>query len=993
MLSPVSGESPDLARMESAPNGLLSTRGVHTLKLDLAQGDVESPTIWLTPEATSQHDHCRSPELPICFGGYQALALLDTGAAYSCVESKWLHQNASGIRILSTLPIRKAHVIGAVGGQTTRIKQQVLVNVTIPGASFLLNFLVVPKLVRPVIIGMHSLLRMKAEIKTHEGTLSVYTQDDKQITLTYCPDAVRRPTSETPSILISVIDVNALNLPAQLKSELSEGQLIKLRDILEKYENVFSDQPGRVKNFLFSLRVSPSIQNFKMRHYPVPLHFKEQVGREIERMLQLGIIEKGPSPFINPLRIVKKSDGSLRLCLDARNLNQYLLSEGEAPPGLDEVFSIFRGAALFSSFDLTNSFWQVTLEPSSRPYTAFLFDNTTYQFVVVPFGLKTSTSALLRALSHIFNLESRTFCLRFVDECLVLSPDVDSHLHHLEYILGTFSRSGLTLKLGKTQWFQPEIKFLGMIIHSHGIRPDCERIQAIQNYHRPTNIRELRGYLGFINFYRRFQPNLARVTLPLTGLLRKGTKWQWTSEIERAFQESKETFAQHVLLCFPEPGEPFYISADASGHCVGAHLYQIREDGHHPIAFTSQSLDCHQQLYSVSELELLAIATALKKFRNYVIGAKVIVRTDHRALEHLQNSHPSSPRLSRLMLSLQEYDLEIQYVPGSENLIADCLSRYCSTHGSPPTSHGVLIASINLPHSLQTFCGDIAQFQKRDPRLRGIFERTKKHHGLTNNNLLHNGVLYQRVNDGWRILLPSQIISELTRFIHESYSHIGVRKCLTIIREAFHDRCLKKRVRLDIRSCLVCQQTKTSHAMHAKMLTVSAAHPRDLVAVDFYGPLPSSPENFRYILVMLDIATKFVRLYPLLKASGSAVLDCMVHDYIPNYGNVKAILSDNGTQFTSALWKSKMRQLNIKSIRTSIRHPAANPAERYMGTLAQYLRASLYREPHTRWCTKLRSVEVSMNETAHSTTLTVPASLFLGRPSLRAWSEHVPESP
>ncbi|BES91521.1 multicellular organismal development [Nesidiocoris tenuis] len=711
-------------------------------------------------------------------------------------------------------------------------------------------------------------------------------------------------------------------------------------------------------------------------------------------MEELGLIERSNSPYINPLRIVQKADGALRLCLDARNVNQYLIAEGEVPPGFNELFSIFQGASFFTSFDLTSSFWQISLAPSSRKYTAFMFSNTIYQFVVVPFGLKTSTSALLRALSQIFPHESVSFCVRFVDECLILSQDINAHLTHLEYVLRKFHSCGLTIKLSKTQWFQKQIKFLGMIIYSHGIKPDLDRVQAILDYRRPKNIRELRSYLGFINFYRKFQPNLSKIVHPLTKLLRKDVKWSWTEEIERAFVDSKTAFSNNVLVCFPQPGRIFYVSTDSSGSCIGAHLYQVDQaGGHHPISFVSRSLNKHEISYSTTELELLAVAFALKKFRFYILGTKVVIRTDHRALTHLTVSLPSSPRLSRFMLALQEYDYTLEYVPGKENLIADCLSRYSHTHEDSIIPNQVLIAALDLPQDLQFQFDNLATLQERDPRLYNIFQRLRKQNLNNDCDRIENGLLYHKFKEKWKLCLPSSCVDSLVQFVHHQYSHIGVRKCLLIIREMFYHKCLKKRIRSLIRACLICQRIKVAPTQHSPMLTIPSRQPREIVAIDFYGPLPPSPTNFRYVLVMVDIATKFVRLYPLLKASGAAVIDCLTQDYIPNYGPVKSLLSDNGTQFTSSMWSEKMRHLQIKSIHISIRHPSANPAERYMSTLAQYMRATLYGMSHNRWSEKLGDIEVSMNDSPHASTGQVPATLFLGRGTPRPWDSSFPPSP
>uniref|UniRef100_A0A0A9VWG3 RNA-directed DNA polymerase n=1 Tax=Lygus hesperus TaxID=30085 RepID=A0A0A9VWG3_LYGHE len=909
---------------------------------------------------------------------------------HTCVSQEWVEKNIARLHIASQLPVSKTHVVGAGGHKSPNIKNQLLIRMKILHAEFLINCLVVKGLIKPIIIGMQTLAQMKATIHIADGSLSFCDGDGKPFKVLYNSNNNECNDEHGPTN-VTFIDVQSLNMSPVFKTTLSGEQWNRFHVLVNSFKGVFSDLPGRLRDFEYELRVSPQITNFKARHYPVPVHLRDRVRAEIERMQEIGVLEKCHSSFINPLRIVHKQDGSLRLCLDARNLNQYLLDEPEGPPGLDNVFAMFQGAQVFTSFDLTNSFWQVPLAKSSRKYTAFLFENQVFAFKVVPFGLKSSTSALLRALGDLFPLESATFCLRFVDEILIFSQSLEDHFHHIEFVLRMFSDNGLTIKLGKTQWLKAEVKFLGYILSGEGLKADPERVQAILEYECPKNLKQLRAFIGFINFYRRFQPNLASLVEPLTYLLKKGIRWVWTEEMQNSFEKIKQAFAEHVKLCLPVMNRTFYLSTDASGKSVAAHLYQIDEEGSpYPIAFVSRLLNEHERRYSISELELLAIHFGINKFRMWLQGTKFVVRTDHRALEHLQTSVLNSPRLSRLILSLQEFNYKIEYVPGNQNEIADCLSRFTSRLSNDPPDPGIPIFIIQDSPEIQEIFENFSNLQRSDSRLRYIRERVGKGGIILRSYRLQEEILYHLVRERWKIEIPSSVVDKLILYVHNKFLHSGVKKTLHILKESFTFKSLRKRTRALIKSCNICQRVKGGTYLHAPALSVPSDSPRNLVAIDFYGPLPETPNRFKFIIVVLDIATKFVRLYPVIKASGAAVLDCLLLDYMPRYGQIRKVMVDNGTQFTSALWRSKLRIANIECTHIAIRHPSANPAERYMKSLGQYMRVALFHRPHDQWHLMLPHIEECFNDSYHTSTQAIPSELFLGRRVEREWDSYFP---
>lgn len=911
-------------------------------------------------------------------------AIWDTGAAYSCLSESWVEKNSPSLQIHSSLPLSKTHVVSAIGGRSALIKEQILVTLKISEAEYLINCLVVKNLAKPIIIGMQTLVQMGCLIDLQNGLIRIQ-HHEKQFSFPFRKPEV--PTTTSGTLVLALIELKQLNLGQVYEKLFTEEESGRLSNLVNRYEHVFSSVPGRIKDFEYTLRVSPSIAEYKPRYYPVPLHLRDAVRSEIRRMIEIGILEQRRSPFINPLRIVSKSDGSLRLCLDARNLNIHLLNEPEAPPSLDSVLAMFQGASIFSSFDLTNSFWQCSLSENSRQYTAFLFDNKTYTFVVVPFGLKCSTSALLRGLSQYFTEETTTFVIRFVDEVLILSRTIDEHFKHIECVLEIFSNSGITVKLTKAQWFQHEIKFLGVILSESGIRADPDRLQAIRDYQRPKNLKSLRGLLGFFGFYRRFQPNFSRLSYPLVQLLKKGVKWKWTSVEEDAFQALKQSFMTHVSVCFPIKGYIYYLSTDATTRCVAAHLYQFDpQDEIHPLAFVSRLLKEHEMSYSISELELLAMHFGITKLRHFLQGTHFIVKTDHQALVFLRTAVLTSPRLARLTLALQEFSYDVEYVPGWKNYLADALSRYTQSSQVGSSFNEILICVIDLHEPATSTFENFGTFQRQDPRLRRIIMKINDRGQTLPTYRIADGLLYHKVRERWKIEIPTALVNWLICHVHEEFLHCGVKKTIGVLKELFTYKALRQRTRLFIQGCQVCQQIKHRPTLQWPMLSIPADQKGDLLSVDFFGPLPPTPQGYKFIFVVLDVATKFIRLYPLQSASGRAALDCLFNDYFVNYNVVKAILADNGTQFTSELWLSRLRRAKIKNLHVAIRHPSANPVERYMNTLGQFMRAAMYQnQNHNEWHLALEKIEICFNELPHYSTHRIPAELFFGKPVTRVW--------
>ena len=487
---------------------------------------------------------------------------------------------------------------------------------------------------------------------------------------------------------IRMIESQDYGVPLEvIQSKISETnwstpeQAKVFENLLVKHRRVFDTKPGLLNSYEHELQIIPH-KAFQAKTYPVSVAYRERVDKEIEKMLELKIIQESTSPYRSPIVVVPKKDGTVRLCLDAKKINEIMLPDNEQMETPESLFQQCVGVKYMSSLDLRSSFWQIPLAKSSRKYTAFSHRGRCYEFCVTPFDLRTSTAGLVRGLGPI--LKGLDSTINFVDDLLCMSEDFDQHIDNLDELFTRFEQHGLTLNLEKSRFLRPKVTFLGHILTPVGILPDPEKISAIKNFPSPKAIKQLRGFLGLINFYSKFTKEHAGVTFPLLPLLRKNYKWKWGEEENTAFVNIKEKFCSNVILHYPDRHQTFYLQTDASDCALSAVLCQINSRNEHEVLqFASRTLKGAELAYFTTEKELLAIVWSLQKFRSYLLGARIHVMTDHAALTFLKECKLAHARLTRWSLAIQDYDMTIQHCEGKKNIVADVLSRLPDLDNSP----------------------------------------------------------------------------------------------------------------------------------------------------------------------------------------------------------------------------------------------------------------------------------------------------------------------
>jgi len=382
-------------------------------------------------------------------------------------------------------------------------------------------------------------------------------------------------------------------------------------------------------------------------------------------------IRSSVSPWGAPVLFVKKKDGTLRLCIDFRQLNKVTVKNKYPLPRIDDLFDQMRGARVFSKIDLRSGYHQVRIKDEDIHKTAFRTRYGHYEFVVVPFGLTNAPATFMCLMNSVFSKYLDKFVLVFLDDIFVYSKNEEEHEEHLRLTLQLLREHQLYAKLSKCDFYRDRIQYLGHIISEEGISMDPEKIEAIMNWPTPRNVTDIRCFMGLVGYYRRFIEGFSKVSHSITSLQRKGINFEWTPICEEIFQQLKNLLTSAPILKVADPEKYFVVCTDACGQGLGGVLMQ----DNHVICYESRKLKEHEKNYATHDLELAAIVHALKMWRHYLMGRRFELRTNHYGLKYLFDQPTLNARQARWLEFLCEFDLEIKHIKGKENKVADALNR------------------------------------------------------------------------------------------------------------------------------------------------------------------------------------------------------------------------------------------------------------------------------------------------------------------------------
>ncbi|RYE96002.1 MAG: hypothetical protein EOO78_22355, partial [Oxalobacteraceae bacterium] len=395
----------------------------------------------------------------------------------------------------------------------------------------------------------------------------------------------------------------------------------------------------------------------------------------IQKGLASGQLQTSHSPYGSMLVIVKKKDGSPRVCVDYRALNERTVKNKYPLPLMDELFDRVQGARYFSSIDLRDGFFQILLRKEDREKTAFRTRFGSYEYTVLPMGLCNSPSTFMQMMNDsLFDL--RAFVLCFLDDILIFSRTREEHLQHIRQVLQRLREKKLYGKLSKCEFLRTEVGFLGHRIGADGLCVSPDKVDAVKSWPTPRNAHDVRSFLGLAGFYRRFVQGFSNIALPLTELTHDKAPWVWAERQQKAFAQLKAALCSAPVLILPDPSKPFVLNCDSCAFAIGATLQQDHGRGLQPIAYRSKKLSPAERNYDVREREFMAILDACSHWRHYLHSDEpFVLKSDHSSLVHYMTMPNLTGRLARWVLKMQDFDCKLEYIPGPQNVVADALSR------------------------------------------------------------------------------------------------------------------------------------------------------------------------------------------------------------------------------------------------------------------------------------------------------------------------------
>ena len=455
----------------------------------------------------------------------------------------------------------------------------------------------------------------------------------------------------------------------------------RLHTLLNKYSDIFIAELGTMKGTTAKIYVDPTAQPKYCKARSVPYALRPKVEDELKRLVAEGTIEPVQfSEWATPIVPVMKSNGECRICGDYKTtINRVSRLDNYPIPKTEDLLAMIGGGEKFSKLDMSQAYQQLLLEEDSKKYLVINTHKGLFAYNRLPYGVSSAPGIFQRVMENL--LQGIPFMVVRVDDVLVSGKNDAEHLNNLEEVFRRLADANLRLNKVKCVFMAPEVTYCGHVIDRNGVRTVPEKVQAIVEAPSPQTVAQLQSYLGMLNFYHRYLPNIATVLAPLHMLLKGGMKWQWGKQQENAFVESKKLLLQSTVLVHFDSEKELILACDASPYGIGAVLSHRMEDGsERPIAFASRSMSDTERRYSQVDKEGLAVIFGVKKFHQYLLCKHFVLYTDHKPLVGLfAEDKPipamASARTQRWALTLAAYEYSIRYRPGKCNANADCLSR------------------------------------------------------------------------------------------------------------------------------------------------------------------------------------------------------------------------------------------------------------------------------------------------------------------------------
>gem|GEM_PF-1416539 len=752
-------------------------------------------------------------------------------------------------------------------------------------------------------------------------------------------------------------------------NHLNTHQQSEIDKLINKYKPVFAKDKydiGTVRDYKAHIDLTEEKYCCK-RPYRCTFVDRKEIENQVTKLLEKGLIEESYSPFAAPVILAYKKEDNRRsrLCIDFRELNKIVVPQSQPFPLIEDLMVKSVNCKYFTTLDINSAFWSIPLKIQDRHKTAFVTQEGHFQWTCLPFGLKTSPAIFQRILSNIIRkYKLADFVVNFIDDIMIFSKTFAEHIIHLTRLLEAILKEGFRLKFSKCTFANNHARYLGHIIQNNSIRPLKDYLVAVRDFPIPKTRKNIRQFLGKINYHHKFIPNIATISDPLHNLLRKNEKFVWTKECQESFETIKTLLCSEPVLKIFDPDLPIAIYTDASIKGIGAVLKQEDENGNSkPVAYFSKKLSEAQKKKKAIYLECLAIKEAVKYWQHWLLGKKFLVYSDHKPLEDLNIKARTDEELGDLTYYLSQYNFKVKYNPGKSNQEADCLSR--NPVLEPNENSDDILRIANLVN-----WEDIKNDQRKCTELK------------SNNNklILKNGIYYKKSKRRDKILLSEEFSKTLLKNIHNTYCHLGRTQMRNKITPFYTAKNISINIKKICENCDICIKNKSRRKPKFGFMSHlgPATYPFEIVSIDTIGGFADSRSTKKFLHLLVDHFTRYA--YILTSKNQNAKDFIKLAKNVTQSHDVQMVLTDQYPGINSKEFKQFLKNKKIKMIFTAVDAPFSNGInERLNQTLVNKIRCTINEsEKKVAWTTIAQKVVKKYNETEHTVTKFAPKYLLEG---------------
>ena len=713
---------------------------------------------------------------------------------------------------------------------------------------------------------------------------------------------------------------------------------LTLADLTARFKNVFEGEVGRLGEKL-RFEVDETVQPVQLPVRRVAVAMKPKLKSELERLENLKIIEKqeAPTKWVSHMVVVRKPNNHIRICLDPKPLNKALQRSHYQMPTLEEVLPQLNKAKVFTVADAKNGFWHVELDQAASEMTTFGTPFGRYRWKRMPFGINIAPEVFQKRIRDA--VEDLPGIWALADDILITGDGdtkeeaIKDHDQKLIRFLQRCESRGIKLNKEKFRLKLDNVKYMGHILTNEGVKPDPAKIRAIVDMDKPKDVAGVRRIMGMVNYLARYLKNLTDVTEPLRQLTHKDAEFVWTTVQDEAYQKMKDTVTKAPLLRYFDPKEQVTLQCDASSQGLGATLLQSGQ----PVAYASRALRDPETRYAQIEKELLAIIYGLEKFDQYVYGLPVIVESDHKPLEMIQQKPLAAApkRLQAMLLRLQRYDVTVKYKQGSEMYIADLLSR-AYLKDETGGSEGEILTIEEDNEISQATGGSLAVSEERLNQIKEATARDetstelkkvileewpetkhkissliKPYYGVRDELAVQNGLIFR----GERVVVPQSMRALMLQRIHSS--HMGVNSCIRRAKDNLYWPGMSSQVKDRVERCETCRKFETTQQKESLKPHFIPERPWVKLGADL-----CSFADHEY-LVIADYLSSFIEVDRLEKTTSGAVIRALKKQF-SRHGIPNELITDNGPQFVSKAFEEFAQNWEFKHTTSSPGYPKSN---------------------------------------------------------------------